>query len=664
MRAALRQATFLCILSLAFILPRLCAEEFAPPSPDELKLTSVPEQPGAAAVILSHEEICDDNLHYCSVYKRIKILNDSGIHKYSDVSLYSYRGYEVAEVRARTVHADGSIANFEGKPLDKTVFRGQGHRVHIRSFSLPDVSVGSIVEYRYLYQYPDNEFKSPPIWILQEELFQKHLLFRYIPNTHAFGGSTTYLYNEHGVIVGIGWTGRLPAGTVPKLTELPKTQVEVEMTNVLPFVEEDHMLPSFQLKWNLQIYYRSNESHDAWWKDEGKFWNKAVEKFVSKNDGLPAVVSEVTTPTDTPEQKAKKLYALVKKFDNYTYMPEKSLQELKTLGLQQNRGASDVLHQKGGDRDEITRLFIALARTAGVPAYAARVSDRSERVFDKSYLSTYQFDAELAVVQLDGKDVFLDPGSKYAPYGLVNWRYAGSGGIRQSGGGMVFTETPSPGYAQAITKRLLRVKLNPDGSADGTLAVLFAGLEALIRREEVSRTDDEGRKKILEDEVRSWLPGNAQVTLAKAPQWDVIESPLIAEFKISSPMAVAAGHRWMIPLDLLAVNETAMFPHSERVNHIFLNYPFRKIDDVAITLPPAMSVETLPQSEDVKLAYAVCHAERSQKGDQISSTRDLALADMAIPVSEYKQLKNFFDKVKSVDEEQAVLRGSQSAKVE
>ncbi len=194
---------------------------------------------------------------------------------------------------------------------------------------------------------------------------------------------------------------------------------------------------------------------------------------------------------------------------------------------------------------------------------------------------------------------------------------------------------------------------------------MFAGQEALIRREEVSRTDEEGRKKILEDEVRSWLPGNAQVTLTKAPQWDAIESPLIAEFKISSPMAVAAGHRWMIPLDLLAVNETAMFPHAERVNHIFLNYPFRKIDDVAITLLPAMSVETLPQSEDreIGLCGLPCGAVAKRKPN-LSLHVIWLFADMAIPVSEYKQLKNFFDKVKSVDEEQAVLRGSQSAKVE
>ncbi len=664
MRTPLRTTILLSSFVLSLVaVPMTHAQEFGPPSPDELAITSVPEQPGAPAVVLSHEEICDDDLHYCSVYQRIKILTDAGIQKYSDVSLYSYRGRSVSEVRARTIHADGKIINFEGKPFDKIVYKGHGARLNIKSFSVPDVQVGSIIEYRYFYRYPDRVFYAPPRWVLQEALFQKHVQFRYIPSSIVYGSSSRTLVDEHGTIVGIGWAGSLPNGVNPKIIELPKTEIQLEVQNMAPFVEEDHTLPTQMLKYHLQIYYRTSETRDAWWKTEGKIWNKSVEKFVGKTDGLADVVSKVTSPSDTPEQKVKKLYAFAKTLDNYTYLPEKSALELKTLGLQQNRGAADVIRQKGGDRDEITRTFIALVKTAGLPAYAMRVGDRTDQIFDKNYLSTYQFDAEIAIVQLDGKDVFLDPGSRYAPYGLLNWRYTACGGMRQAAKGTEFAESPLPSYMQALTKRAVRVMLNEDGSATGTMAVLFGGQESLIRREDGSKTDDEGRKKLLEDEVRSWLPGGAQVTLTKSPQWDAIESPLIAEFKVSTPLAVSAGHRWTIPVNLLEVNETPMFPHAERVNHVYLNYPFREIDDVGITVPLSMSVETLPQSEEVKLNYALCSTQRSQKGQQILSQRDFVLADMAIPVSEYKQLKAFYDKIKSVDEEQAVLRGNTSAKV-
>ena len=663
MRASRFLAFSFCLTLLLAVLPLLRAQEFGSPSPEELKITSVPEQPGASAVILAHDEVCDDDLHYCSVYKRIKILTEAGIQKYSDVSLYSYRGRSVAEVKARTVHADGTIVNFEGKPLDKVVYKGHGVSLNVKSFAVPDVRVGSIIEYRYFYRYPDHVFYNPPRWVLQEPLFQKHVHFTYIPSSIVFGSSSRSLVNDHGTIVGISWTGRLPKEVVPKIVELPKTEISLDTENVPPFVEEDHTIPSHILKSHLQIYYRTTETVDGWWKNEGKIWNKSVEKFAGKTDGLSDVVSKVIAPGDTPEQKVKKLYAFVKTLDNYTYMPERSAAEEKTLGLQQNRGASDVVRQKGGDRDEITRTFIALVRTAGIPAYAMRVVDRTEELFEKSYLDASQFDAELAIVQIDGKDVYLDPGTKYAAYGLVNWRYTSSGGIRQMPKGTDFAESPMPGYMQALTKRVVRLALKEDGSGDGSMAVLFNGQEALIRREEASKTDDEGRKKMLEDELRSWLPGGAQVTLTKSPQWDAIESPLVAEFKVSTPLAVSAGHRWTIPVNLLEVNETPMFPHAERVNHIYLNYPFREIDDVAITVPANMSVETLPQSEDVKLPDALCSILRTQNGRQIRSQRDFVLGDMVIPVTEYKQLKAFYDKVKSLDDEQAVLRMGASAKI-
>jgi len=43
------------------------------------------------------------------------------------------------------------------------------------------------------------------------------------------------------------------------------------------------------------------------------------------------------------------------------------------------------------------------------------VPSREERVFEPSLLTTGQFDAELVIVELGGKDVFLDPGTKFCP---------------------------------------------------------------------------------------------------------------------------------------------------------------------------------------------------------------------------------------------------------
>jgi len=52
-------------------------------------------------------------------------------------------------VRARTIKPDGSSVNFEGKVLDKTIVKGRGVKYHAKTFTLPDVQVGGIIEYYY-----------------------------------------------------------------------------------------------------------------------------------------------------------------------------------------------------------------------------------------------------------------------------------------------------------------------------------------------------------------------------------------------------------------------------------------------------------------------------------------------------------------------------------
>jgi hypothetical protein len=83
-------------------------------------MKDLPEQPGAPACILFHDQIDDDQNGSHTVYMRIKVLNEAG-RKYADVEIPYPRDYyeSITEIRARTIHSDGSIVEFQGKPLTK-----------------------------------------------------------------------------------------------------------------------------------------------------------------------------------------------------------------------------------------------------------------------------------------------------------------------------------------------------------------------------------------------------------------------------------------------------------------------------------------------------------------------------------------------------------------
>src|SRR4029079_6272464 len=192
---------------------------------------------------------------------------------------------------------------------------------------------------------------------------------------------------------------------------------------------------------------------------------KDVEHFANKSDVLASTLSGIVTASDTPEQKVRKIYAFVTKLENTSYLPDRSAQEQKALGLKENKSVADVLRQKSGDRDEITRLFIGLVRQAGIPAVAMRVTARDNSFFLPQLLTFSQLDYDIAIVQLDGKDVYLDPGTRFCPYGMVYWKYNAARGLRQTpdGKGAVIAESALGSYKDAQVQRLLNVKLSDTG---------------------------------------------------------------------------------------------------------------------------------------------------------------------------------------------------------
>src|SRR5580658_8543428 len=164
-----RKSIFL-LCSLLCVLPAVAAD-FQQPTPEELKMTSDPAAPDAAAVYFFRQETTDDKLHIHSLYARIKILTEKG-KEYGDVEIPAYEGrtFSIHAVQGRTIHSDGTVIPFTGKPIEKLLLKQGDRRVITKVFSLPDVQVGSIVEYEYILAYDDNVASSPR-WFIQQPLY-------------------------------------------------------------------------------------------------------------------------------------------------------------------------------------------------------------------------------------------------------------------------------------------------------------------------------------------------------------------------------------------------------------------------------------------------------------------------------------------------------------
>jgi Domain of Unknown Function with PDB structure (DUF3857) len=103
------------------------ADEWRPVSQDELKMTALPEAPGAPAVYLYRQVDRNDSNRASSEYNyvRIKILTEEG-RKYANIEIPFVRGrISVSNIRARLVRPDGSAVNFDGKVYESTVSKSK-----------------------------------------------------------------------------------------------------------------------------------------------------------------------------------------------------------------------------------------------------------------------------------------------------------------------------------------------------------------------------------------------------------------------------------------------------------------------------------------------------------------------------------------------------------
>jgi hypothetical protein len=89
-------------------------------------------------------------------YLRIKIFNDRGVKKFGTVDIEYSGKQNVSDLSARTIQPDGRIQEVTRSAVfDRIIEKRNGRKVHARSFALPGVKAGSIIEYRWRESHDD-----------------------------------------------------------------------------------------------------------------------------------------------------------------------------------------------------------------------------------------------------------------------------------------------------------------------------------------------------------------------------------------------------------------------------------------------------------------------------------------------------------------------------
>ena len=636
-----------CSLLLCSILSFGQKEDWLPITRQDLQMKEVPGSPGADAIQLYYADYINDQEQSEFIYHRIKILNEKG-NRHADVEIVLPPEGSMSGLKARTIHPDGKIIEFSGKPFQKTIIKGIGIKVLAKTFTMPDVTVGSIVEYKY--KVSTDGIIVDNSWTIQHDLYTLKESFRMKAYTGLLEGF------ERGFQVAVLYS-HMPNNIKP----IEKGEgYELEVDNMPPFEAEGLMPPEEDFRPQTRFFYigRGTSNADKFWQDVGHTWRDEVEHFIGNRKEIGDAAAQAMGGASGPEEKLHKLYARAQQIRNLSYERERSEQEQKKEHLKDNQNAGDVLARGIGYRNDITRFFVALARSAGFEASIIRVGNRRVRFFDKGLLSKRQLDTEIAVVNLGGKEVYLDPATRFCPFGYLRWIRTSGTGLKLDKKGGTFITVPGAGYDQAGTKRSGDMTLETDGTLKGIVTVTFEGGEALEHRLDALDSDEAARKKDLEDELLTWLATGATINLKKVDGWDSVDAPLVATFDVTIPSyASAAGKRLLVPAYLFQTRQLDAFKHSERKFPVYFPYAFGEADRVNIKVPPGYNLEGVPQAQSARLGYAAYQNLAQFDGQRLVTQRILQVNGIFFRLELYPELKDFFGKVQAGDEQQAVLRG-------
>jgi len=626
-------------------------DDWLPISQEELAMKSLAEAPGASAVVLYRQVDRDDGRSpHEDNYIRVKILTEEG-RKYANVEIpFLKDSSDVRGLKARTVRPDGSSVRFDGKVYEQTIVKAKGVKYLAKTLSLPDVQVGSIIEYKYTTDYRSG-WVYDSRWVLSDELFTRKAKFALRPNPDF-----ALRWN---------WPMGLPANSQP-----PKEEggvIRMEAQNIPAYQIEDFMPPETTVKFRVDFIYSEENVPEKdiakFWKNFGKKSNDSIENFVNKKKAMEQAVQQTVGAGDTPEVKLQKIYARVQQLRNTSYEKEKTEQELKRDKEKDTNNVEDVWKHGYGNGRQLTWLFLGMARAAGFDASAVLVPRRSQSFFNPNVLNERQLDDNCVQVKVNGKDLYFDPGTAYTPFGMLPWWETNVQGLKLSKDGGSWVEVPPNDGELTKIERKASLKLDSEGTLSGKLTVTYYGAEAQTLRLDQNLEDDTSKKKLAEDMVKETVPVGIEVTLTNTPDWKSSSPTLVTEFDLKVPGWVSgAGRRVLFPTGLFSAPEKGLFEHAARTYPVYFHHSFRKQDDIDVQMPLGWKISSLAKPAMLDAKAAVYSMTAEDKSGILHLTRSLRCDLMMVPKENYGALRAFFQAVRIGDEEQVVLQpGSTSA---
>ncbi len=326
-----------------------------------------------------------------------------------------------------------------------------------------------------------------------------------------------------------------------------------------------------------------------------------------------------------------------------------------------------VLRTQKGSSNQIAYLYLALVRAAGISARPERIASRSLHIFSAQYMDNLQLDTVLVALQIDGKEILVDPGTKMAPFETLHWAHTGAGGVALDASNKAeIIVTPLQKSTDNSTLHVGTVNVSPKGAVSGTLKVAFIGQKAIELRQLGVKSGVEAVQAEISSIIAQQVPPGVHVAVDHVVYLDDSNRQLLAVIPVSGSFSRESDGRLVLPRTFFAAQEQNPFPaESSRELPVDMRYPAQEQEQITYALPPGFALAGTP--EDAKLKWegnAAYELRTKVEGRSITDARVFARAFTILDAKDYGQLHDFYQKVVAADQQPLVLAGEQIGEVQ
>jgi hypothetical protein len=651
-----RQAIFgLFILFLS--LPAWAVEWF-PIEKSELARTKPKLDPDAPAEVSIWDVRIEDRLnsgtdlqHLRTNYLRIKIYTEAGRDKYGKVELSHYGKSNIINISGRTIKPDGTIIDLKKDAVfDRVDAKTKRFRARSKSFALPDVKVGDVIEYQWLLVQDD-------AYTFYEQLeFQRE-----IPVLEVTYHLKPLSFPGFGLgMRGIGYNCKLKS-----FTDDGKGFFSTGQTNMPAYVEEPRMPPEDAIKAWALVYYEEDKKlvPEKFWGDMGKKTWETYKPLMKANKEIKRKAEEITASAGTPLDKVVAIEDFVRANIKNVNHDSSGLTSEQRTKFKPNKDPSDTLAQGMGTGTDANLLFASLVNAVGIDARMANIPDRGSIFFNPNYTTRYHMRAVNIAVMIDGKWKFFDPATPYVESGMLRWGEEGVRALISDPKEGFFVETQFSPPVRSATVRRGRFKLEEDGTLTGLAQLHYKGHVSVSQKNHYDGMSEADRNEELKKELTARFP-DAEIQSVKLNNISDPKKQVEIAYRLKIPgYATRTGKRILLEPCFFERGIAAQFKNSKRVNPIYFPYAFMEDDEVAIEIPDGWDLDNpmVPGAGQFGLGEYKVNIVKSTDGRTIVYRRVFDWGrDMRIvfPAENYEQLKKIHDYVYEQDHHVLSLRQS------